>query len=220
MLHRADSLLEIDRPVAALSMYRGASERSFDPCQRSRAHVGIARIYAGSQNPELATAALQNAHTGFLACDSDVRKEQVIRAADLWLALYQESRAIELIQYELHLEPNDLQLMAKLADLYFTAGLWDQARTQYTLCLNHIEASNPSMKATWLSAIIQTEGIEGKSASDSVVAAFAEVAEIIPRAEAQSHREQIQLTFALEGQHAQALIWAHECVTHADPTNP
>ena len=52
-----------------------------------------------------------------------------------------------------------------------------------------------------------------------MVAAFAEVAEIIPRAEAQSHREQIQLTFALEGQHAQALIWAHECVTHADPTN-
>jgi len=219
MLNRADSLLDIDRPVAALSMYRGAAERSFDPCQRSRAHIGIARIYATSQNPDLATVALKNAHTGFLACDSEVRKEQVMRAADLWLELYQESQAIELVQYELNLEPGHLTLMAKLADLYFTAGQWEKAQSQYMLCLSHLEASDPSMQAVWLSAIIQIEGIEGRTAADSVIAAFNKAAEAISLTEAQGHREQIQLTFALEGQHVQALTWAHECVAHVDQTD-
>ena len=65
MLDRGDSLLTLNKPVAALSMYRGAVERTFDPCQQARAQVGIAQIYTDSNNPNLALAALEQAQRGF-----------------------------------------------------------------------------------------------------------------------------------------------------------
>ena len=74
-IEEADLMLEaeipcsqaLNKPVAALSMYRGAVERTFDPCQQARAQVGIAQIYKDSNNPNLALAALEQAQRGFLA---------------------------------------------------------------------------------------------------------------------------------------------------------
>ena len=70
MLDRGDSLLTLNKPVAALSMYRGAVERTFDPCQQARAQVGIAQIYKDSNNPNLALAALEQTQRVFLACEA------------------------------------------------------------------------------------------------------------------------------------------------------
>ena len=78
MLNRGDSLLALNKPVAALSMYRGAEERTFDPCQHTRARIGIAQIYAASDNPDLALTSLENAQRGFLACDAQVRSKVVL----------------------------------------------------------------------------------------------------------------------------------------------
>ena len=51
MLDRGDSLLQLGKPVAALSMYRGAEERSFDPSLIARARMGIAEVHVESHNP-------------------------------------------------------------------------------------------------------------------------------------------------------------------------
>ena len=122
MLDRGDSLLNSNKPVAALSMFRGAMARTFDPCQQARGHVGIAQIYTASNNPDLALASLEQAQLGFLACEAEMRTRIVIQAADLWLHLHYEDRATELIQRELDLNPDCTILNAKLADLWFTGG--------------------------------------------------------------------------------------------------
>ena len=80
MLDRGDSLLTLNKPVAALSMYRGAVERTFDPCQQARAQVGIAQIYTDSNNPNLALAALEQAQRGYLACEAELRTSIVVQA--------------------------------------------------------------------------------------------------------------------------------------------
>ena len=94
MLDRGDSLLDLNKPVAALAMYRGAVERTFDPCQQARARVGIAQIYTASNNPDLALAALQQAQRGFLACEAEVRTRIVVQAAYLWLQLHYEDLSL------------------------------------------------------------------------------------------------------------------------------
>lgn len=220
MLRRGDSLLQADKPVAALAMYTGAAERSLDPCQGARASVGIARIYVDSENPELASASLQTAHAGFLACESEVRREQVIKAADLWLQLHQESRAIELIQHELNLRDDDTELASKLADLWFTAGMWSEAQSQYHFCLNTGAAEDHAGRTAWLSALIQLAGLQSQTVPDSLVKAFDSEAVFLEPQIAQGHREQIHLVLTMEGLHVQALHWAKEILEHTTSNDP
>ena len=85
MLNRGDSLFTADRPVAALAMYRGAEERSFDPCQVARARLGVAHIHVQSQNPTKAEKTLELLRDGLLACSAEERLEQSQLAADLWM---------------------------------------------------------------------------------------------------------------------------------------
>ena len=94
MLLRGDSLFESSRPVAALAMYRGAEERSFDPCQVARARLGIANIHVQSQNYTLAERTLGLTQDGLLACSEENRLQQSQLAANLWMQLQQEGKAI------------------------------------------------------------------------------------------------------------------------------
>ena len=218
MLARGDSLLQLDKPVAALAMYRGAEERSFDPCQMARAHVGIARIYVDSQNPDLASKALVQGESGFLACDEETRRMHVMKAADLWLELNQESLAIELVQRELALSENNLELSAQLANLWFTGGHWAQAESHYAQCLslggNHVQ------RADWLSATIQIMCIQQKIPSEALIAEFEAEATALMAPEAQGHREQIHLVLSMQGMHVPALAWAEKLLEYADSEDP
>ena len=218
MLKRGDSLLLINKPVAALAMYRGAEERSFDPCQMARAHVGIARIYVDSQNADFASNALEKGETGFLACDGETRRLHVMKAADLWLELHQESRAISLVKRELTLHEDNLELSSKLANLWFTGGHWTKASSQYAHCLSL--GGNPLQRADWLSATIQIMCVQQQTPTDSLIAAFETEAAALSGAEAQGHREQIHLVLSMQDMHVSALTWAEDLLEHTDIENP
>lgn len=214
MLDRGDSLLALNKPVAALSMYRGAEERTFDPCQHTRARIGIAQIYAASDNPDLALTSLEKAQRGFLACDAQVRSKVVLIAADLWLQLHFEGRAIDLVQRELDLNPEALALQSKLADLWYTGGHWEEARTQYELCLRNPGTTSTEQRANWLSALIQIAAVTGASPADSLRTRFEEEVLRLPLSAAQAYREQVHLVLSMQGMHMQALQWAETILVH------
>lgn len=220
MLQRGDSLLALDKPVGAIAMYRGAEERTFDPCQQARARMGIAQIYAASDNPDLALESLEQAQGGFLACPTEIRTRAVLIAADLWLQLYREDRAIEWVKRELELSPDAAELQAKLADLWFTGGHWNLARDQYRACLDSAPHASPEHRADWLSALIQIEGAQGLPPADSLRVQFESVAALLPSATAQGLREQIHLVLSMQGLHMQALQWAETILAHTAATEP
>lgn len=220
MLERGDSLLALDKPVGAIAMYRGAEERTFDPCQQARARMGIAQIYAASDNPDLALESLERAQGGFLACPTEIRKRAVLIAADLWLQLHREDRAIEWVRRELELSPNASELKAKLADLWFTGGHWDLASEQYRACLMADPDAPHEQQADWLSALIQIEGAQGQPPADSLRAQFESVAALLPTATAQGLREQIHLVLSMQGLHMHALQWAETILAHTAATEP
>ena len=214
MLDRGDSLLALNKPVAALSMYRGAEERTFDPCQHARARIGIAQIYAASDNPDLALTSLENAQRGFLACDAHVRSKVVLIAVDLWLQLHFEGRAIDLVQRELDLNPEALALQSKLADLWYTGGHWEEARAQYELCLRNPSTTSAEQRANWLSALIQIAAVTGASPADTLRTRFEEEVLRLPLSAAQAYREQVHLVLSMQGMHIQALQWAETILVH------
>lgn len=217
MLDRGDSLLNLKKPVAALSMYRGAIERTFDPCQQARAFVGIAQIYTASNNPDLALAGLEQAQLGFLACEAEVRTRIVIQAADLWLKLHYEDRAIELIQRELELNPGCTQLNSKLADLWFTGGYWKKARAQYEECIRLCPKQAHDLRADWISALIQIDGVQGQAPGDSIRDQFEQEAAFLSPPVAQGFREQIHLVLSMQGLHMAALEWAQAILDETPP---
>lgn len=214
MLERGDSLLALNKPVAALSMFRGAEERTFDPCQQARARIGIAQIYAASDNPDLALESLESAQLGFLACDAHIRISAVLVAADLWLHLHFEDRAIDLVQRELELNPASSPLQAKLADLWYTGGHWEKARIQYEQCLQNAASTSTEQRADWLSALIQIAAVSGQSPADSLRVRFEEEAAGLATPDAQAYREQVHLVLSMQGMHMHALQWAETILSH------
>lgn len=214
MLTRGDSLLALNKPVAALSMYRGAEERTFDPCQHARARIGIAQIYAASDNPELALESLEGAQRGFLACEPRFRTAAVLIAADLWLQLHFEDRAIELVQRELDLNPAAAELQSKLADLWFTGGHWEKASAQYQFCLSNVKNTDAEQRADWLSALIQISAVTGQSPPDSLRSQFESEAAQLPPSAAQAYREQVHLVLSMQGLHMHAMQWAETILNH------
>ncbi|MGB2384779.1 MAG: tetratricopeptide repeat protein [Flavobacteriales bacterium] len=219
MLDRGDSLLTLNKPVAALSMYRGAVERTFDPCQQARAQVGIAQIYTDSNNPNLALAALEQAQRGFLACEAELRTRIVVQAADLWLQLHFEDRAIALIQRELDLNPGCTQLNSKLADLWFTGGHWEKARAQYAECIRLCPKQAHDLRADWIGAIIQIDGVQGRAPGDSLRDQFEQEAAYLAPSVAQGFREQIHLVLSMQGLHMAALQWAQTILDETPATD-
>ncbi len=219
MLDRGDSLLNSNKPVAALSMFRGAMARTFDPCQQARGHVGIAQIYTASNNPDLALASLEQAQLGFLACEAEMRTRIVIQAADLWLHLHYEDRATELIQRELDLNPDCTILNAKLADLWFTGGHWEKSSMQYAACLRLCPKNAHEHKADWISRLIQIESMQGRIANDSLRNRFEKEATFLTSTIAQGFREQVHLVLSMQGFHMAALQWAQTILEHTPSKN-
>ena len=232
MLLRADSLLQHDRPVAALAMYRGAEERSFDPCQVASARLGIARIYVANLNHDLAFKALEMAENGLLACAELRRRDQALIASDLWMEMQTEDRALAILLRELKMNPEDLDVLSKVAHIQFVAGDWEAAAIHFRKCLdlgrNEVSRSEFAgenerlalAKIDWLGKLIQLEGIQKRVPNDSLVLAFEETALEIDQAAAQSVREQIHLVMVQSGMYSQALRWAEIILDFTDQSDP
>ena len=209
MLHRGDSLLNLGKPVAALSMFRGAEERSFDPCLIARARIGIAQVHSESQNPAQASSALNLASSGLLACSASDRLALTLLAADLWLALQKEERASAVLRRELKMQPDHLLLHSRMAEIAFIAGDWTRSRNALAFCLASTDPSRTNEQhAKWLSYMIQLDIIENNASNDSLVASFETLIAEIPLEKAQAQREQIYGLVALQGNHLTAFDWA------------
>ena len=209
MLHRGGSLLQLGKPVAALSMFRGAEERSFDPCLIARARFGIAEVHTKSQNPAQASSALNLACSGLLACSASDRLDLTLLASDLWLLLQKEERARAVLRRELKVQPDHLLLHSRMAQIAFIAGDWTRSREALDFCLASPDSTHAEgQRVAWLSYLIQLDIIEGLVLNDSVVAAFESLIVHIPLEKAQAQREQIYGLFALENNHLKAFEWA------------
>lgn len=209
MLTRGDSLLHLGRPVAALSMYRGAEERSFDPCLISRARMGIAEVHVKSHNPEQARNALLLASSGLLACSASNRLELTILASDLWLLLQQEEKSSAILRREIKVQPDQLLLHSRLAKIAFISGDWGNSRDAIQYCLEQTQSDQTEEQtAEWLSYLIQLNIIEGLSPNDSVIQSFHTVSSQIPLKAAQEHRKHIYKLLELENYHLLAFDWA------------
>tara|TARA_B110000503_G_scaffold141528_1_gene235359 strand:- start:2683 stop:4446 length:1764 start_codon:yes stop_codon:yes gene_type:complete len=208
MLERGDSLLELGKPVAALSMFRGAEERSFDPCLIARARMGIAEVHAESHNPDQASSALILAGSGLLACSASDRLELTLLAADLWLSLQREEQASAVLRRELQMQPEHILLHSRMAQIAFIAGDWTRAREALDFCLNRPqEALSDEQMAEWLSYLVQLDIIENRNPNDSIVTAFQSISITIPLELAQDYRKQIYGLLALKNHHL-AYEWA------------
>jgi tetratricopeptide (TPR) repeat protein len=221
MLSRGDSLFESNRPVAALAMYRGAEERSFDPCQVARARLGIAHIHVQSQNPTQAEKTLRLTSDGLLACSAEDRLKQSQLAADLWMQLQQEARAISILTREIKLRPEDWVLKSKIAELHFISGNWDEANRCTLRCLSLGNSDIPKEKRLrWLSQAIQLDFITEGNRADSLTRVFETSSAQVLDDLAQDCREQIQMIVASEGHDAESMEWAKRILNHADRNNP
>ena len=200
MLQRGDSLFKISKPVAALAMYRGAEERSFDPCLIALSRIGIARVHAQSNNDTQASSALNMASDGLVACSEEDRLNCALQAANLWLDLQKEERAAAVLRRELKVQPNNILLLSRLAELSFIAGDWIQALKSFTFCIQKTEtAVSMEQQAKWLGYMVQIEIIQNQSIPDSLNGLFHSVLGQIPLADAQAHREQIHMLLSSEG---------------------
>ncbi|MCH1584407.1 MAG: hypothetical protein L7S62_04540 [Flavobacteriales bacterium] len=217
MLLRGDSLFESSRPVAALAMYRGAEERSFDPCQVARARLGIANIHVQSQNYTLAERTLGLTQDGLLACSEENRLQQSQLAANLWMQLQQEGKAIAILMREIKLRPDNWELKSSIAELHFISGNWEEASRCMLKCLAIKNPLIPSEKRMqWLSQSIQLDYIMRGPRADSLTSLFEKEANQIPNRLAQDFREQIQMIIASEGNDAAALTWAQRILAQTD----
>ena len=217
MLNRGDSLFTADRPVAALAMYRGAEERSFDPCQVARARLGVAHIHVQSQNPTQAEKTLELLRDGLLACSAGERLEQSQLAADLWMQLQQEARAISILMREIKLRPENWALKSKIAELHFISGNWDEANRCMLKCLSLDIAGIPEEKRMrWLSKAIQLDFITHAGRADSLTSVFESTAARIAPDLVQDCREQIQMIIASEGDDAASMAWAQRILDYAE----
>lgn len=220
MLDRGDSLLILGKPVAALSMYRGAEERSFDPCLIARARMGIAQVHAESHNPEQASSALNLASSGLLACSASDRLDLTLLAADLWMELQQEERATAVLRRELQMQPDHLTLHSRIAKIAFIAGDWTRCREALDFCLASTEGTTtPDLQAEWLSYFIQLNIIEGQHSSDSLIASFQSLIESIPLELAQAYREQVYGLFARQNNDLKVFEWAQIILDFTPPND-
>lgn len=221
MLNRGDSLFESNRPVAALAMYRGAEERSFDPCQVARARLGIAHIHVQSQNPTQAEKTLRLTTDGLLACSAEDRLEQSQLAADLWMQLQQEARAISILTREIELRPENWVLKSKIAELHFISGNWDEANRCTLKCLSLENTDIPDEKRLhWLSQAIQLDFITGGGRADSLTSIFETSAAQVSNDLTQDCREQIQMIVASEGGDSESMDWAQRILDHSNRNDP
>ena len=221
MLIRGDSLFESDRPVAALAMYRGAEERSFDPCQVARARLGIANIHVESQNPILAEETLQRAQDGLLACGAEERLKQSQLAADLWMKLQQEGKAISILTREIKLRPDDWTLKSKIAELHFISGNWEEASRCILKCLAlSDEEIGDKTRAQWLSQAIQLDFITNGNQADSLRLAFEDQIIRVPNDYAQDLRMEVQMIIAYEGNDVKAMEWAKTILDKTKSNDP
>ena len=123
-----DSLLQAEKPLAALAMFRGVEKRTYEPCQLAQAFRGIAQAQARALNVSEARLASDQAEMHLHACDNETRLQLVKDLAEVRIHLGQEEAAERLVRAELPFHPDHPELRALLARIAFIQGNWYATR--------------------------------------------------------------------------------------------
>lgn len=217
LLHQADSLLLHDKPVSALTRYRGVLNHTFDLCQLAKAHQGIATIYLRTGHEEEAQSELEQAAQGMVGCNAEARLALVQTLAESWMSLHEDERALELVDQELERQPASAPLLTLRVRIAFARGEYRAAETAVDRVLHHIaqEGVTPTVqvelrKIKVLSQLFATERLE-----EADLASLHQALLTLPETEARAVRASIHDAIEGQGLHEQAWAWANEMLAKA-----
>ena len=127
MLDRGDSLLTLNKPVAACPCTAGPSSARLTLVSKPGAGWNCADLY-GQQQPQSGVGCTRTGAAWVFGVRSRTANAHRCASRRPLVAAAFEDRAIALIQRELDLNPGCTQLNSKLADFWFTGGHWEKAR--------------------------------------------------------------------------------------------
>jgi len=206
MIARGDSLQASGKWVAALSMYNGAQQRTFDPCLTSRAAAGIAEVHLESLNYHEARWSTESAAEFAAQCGHP--HELILRISDLWIGLNEDIAARDLIDAALEAHPHpalwsEKVLLAQLSghpeSILKAARSWASADG---------ERDTPLRVAQVRGVILQAQIMRDTIWHANEEQAFVEALAAISPLEECALREQVYLVLKAKGQALHALQWA------------
>jgi tetratricopeptide (TPR) repeat protein len=206
MLQRGDSLQASAKWVAALSMYKGAQQRSFDPCLLGQAAAGIAEVHLASENHHEARWATETAAEYVATCGH--QPEMVLRVSDLWLGLNQDGRSRDLVDAALEAHPHPALWTEKVM-LAHLAGHPESTRQAFEAWQANGGANDEPIRVAQVHAVLlQAQVMRDTLWLAAEEAAFEEALAAVSQAEECALREQVYLVLRAEGQTLTALHWA------------
>jgi tetratricopeptide (TPR) repeat protein len=217
LLRQADSLLLHDKPVSALTRYRGVMNHTFDLCQLAKAHRGIATIYLSTGHTEEAQWELEQAEQGLIGCNSSDRLELVQALAERWMSLHEDERAMELVDRELERQPQSAPLLTLQVRIAFARGEFRAAESAVDRLLHHIaqDGVTPAVQVELRKIKVLSQLFETKRLEDSDLASLHQSLLTLPEIEAQAVRSAIHDAIEAQGLHEQAWVWANEMLAKA-----
>ena len=219
LLSRADSLVEVGKPVAALSLYRSVGETTLDYCIIAQSEVGKGRIQQSAGNLERASKAWRSVENNCSMCASKIRSKLVYYTVEGWISQGEETLAMNLIDLETSRKPDqtwESKLELLRARIYFLNGEWNKAR----------EASIPDFEngeidIDRLILWVQSGVLEGLGIDESGV-------EHLEKKRKGGDIDKIDAAYAnlhtllvTEKRYGEALDWSKSMLLHSDPlTHP
>lgn len=215
MVQRGDSLRSTGMWVAALSMYKGAQQRTFDPCIEAEAAVGIAEIHQASENSHEARWAAEAAQEFAAHCGHS--SDLVLRLSSLWVKLNEDDRSRALIDAALEVHPHPALWTEKV----MLAHLSGHPESTLDAIRSWESSGGPSdthprvaqVHAMRLQAEVMRDTVWLASEED----AFEKALEPLSPAQECALREQVYLVLKASGESLQALHWA-ETIRDRTPT--
>jgi len=217
LLQQADSLLLHDKPVSALTRYRGVMNHTYDLCQLAMAHQGIATIYLRTGHAEEAQWELEQAAQGLVGCGTENRLELVQSIAESWMSLHEDERALELVDRELERQPQSAPLLTMRVRIAFARGEYRAAESAVDRLLHHIaqDGVTPSVLVELRKIKILSQLFATQKLAEADLASLHQSLLTLPETEAQAVRSSIHDAIEAQGLHEQAWIWANEMLAKA-----
>lgn len=206
MIQRGDSLQASAKWVAALSMYKGAQQRTFNPCLLSDAAAGIAEVHLASENHHEARWATEAASEFVAPCGH--HPDKILRISDLWVGLNEDGRARDLVDAALEAHPHPALWTEKVM-LAHLAGHPESTRRAFeSWQANDGARDEPLRVAQVMAVLLQAQVMRDTMWLAAEEAAFEEALATVSQAEECALREQVYLVLKAEGQTLTALHWA------------
>lgn len=206
MIARGDSLQAAGKWVAALSMYKGAQQRTYDPCLTSPAAAGIAEVHLKSLNYHEARWSTESAAEFAAQCGHP--HELILRISDLWIGLNEDIAARDLIDAALEAHPHPALWSEKVLLAQLSGHPESILRAFKTWASGDGERDTPLRVAQVRGVVLQAQIMRDTVWHAHEERAFEEALAAISPLEECALREQVYLVLKAKGQVLNALQWA------------